>query len=225
MYHLNASLQAQLLHLPESGMGYQVLEILTDTNEHLKAIAYNAEPVLPDRPEQRSLLWEYALGRLSIGGHGREIREVHLLPRSAASGWAGLSVRESRAAYGSRPHRGPAKDAPNERTKAGEAFRRFCAFENDRRVTADRRLTPGTDATTYRDSELVRTGKEAVARYALPNPQPAVHRFTSTPVPELTIQYGIVEPANGQPGGGEEVIFADGTNPGSVVRRDMIPPG
>lgn len=225
MYHLSDALQAKLLHLPESGMGYQVLEIVTDTNERLKAIAFNAELVLPDRPEQRSLLREYWQGKLAIGGYGREIREVHLLPRSAAHGWMAFSARESRGAYGGRSYTGPAKDAPREKTKANEVFRRFSAFEHDRRIAADGSLTPGTYATTYRDSEQVRTGKEAVARYALPNPEPAVHRFTATPKDDLTIQYGIVEPANGQTGGGEEVLFADGTNPGSVVMRDMIPPG
>lgn len=226
MYRLNESLQTQLLGMPESGMGFQLVEMVTDTREYVRAIAYNAELVIPDGREHFALFQELRAGKLSAGGPGREVREiVCVLPRNLSMGWAGLSVRENRAAYGKRPYTGPAKDAPPELTKTGQFFRRFSAFANDRRITSDGRLTPGSYATTEEDSRLVRTGKEAVVRYALPNPDPAVHRFTIHPGTNRAIQYGVVEPANGQPGGGEEVIFVDGTNSGSVVHRDQIPPG
>ncbi len=52
-----------------------------------------------------------------------------------------------------------------------------------------------------------------------------MHRFTVMPNASTAIQYGVVEPAHGQPGGGVEVIFPAGTNAWSVIHRNQIPPG
>ena len=117
----------------------------------------------------------------------------------------------------------PAKDAPIEKTKEKEVFKRFTAYENDHRITSDGKLLPGTYATTEEDAKKAPTGKIAVARYALPNPKPASNVWTIEPWKDTLIQYGIVEPANDQPGGGVEVIFTKGTNPGTVTGRKKIP--
>jgi len=42
---------------------------------------------------------------------------------------------------------------------------------------------PGSYATTEADAKNVKTGKEAVARYALPNPDPASYVYTIKPKP------------------------------------------
>lgn len=119
---------------------------------------------------------------------------------------------------------GPAKDAPIVRTKPGDEFVRFSAFLNDRRINADKSLKPGTYATTAPDARNVLTGIAAVRRYALPNPDPAVHRFTLLPPQPADIQHGIVEPANNQPGGGVEVLFPNGTSAKTVIAHTTIPP-
>ena len=64
---------------------------------------------------------------------------------------------------------------------------------------------------------------EAVARYALPNPKPAVYVFTVKPLKDTPIQRGIVEPEFGQPGKGVEVLFCDGTAPKTVTGSCTIP--
>jgi len=224
MYRITDTQQRSLLEQPESGMGYQLVEIVTDANQTLRAIAYNAELVLPEGHDHRAMIHEYLTASLGNDRrHGYAVKEIRVLSRSVER--RSFMANEARAAYGQRTYTGPAKDARPEKTKANEIFRRFSAFANDRRITADKRLTPGTFATTYADSRLVSTGKEAVARYALPNSDPAVHRFTIFPESDLDIQYGMVEPANGQPGGGAEVIFPKGTNAYSVLGKDKIPPG
>src|SRR2546422_11373922 len=63
----------------------------------------------------------------------------------------------------------------------------------------------------------VKTGLEAVARYALPNRKPAIYVFTVKPLKDTPIQHGIVQPAFGQPGGGVEVLFCDGTARNTVA--------
>ena len=119
---------------------------------------------------------------------------------------------------------GPAKDSLVSATANGEVFKRFSAFQDDFRVTEGRGLTPGTFATTEEDARLhVRTGTEAVARYALQNKTPAKWRFTITPPERTNLQRGTVEPEFGEPGGGVEVIFVDGSPDGTVYDPDELP--
>jgi len=126
-----------------------------------------------------------------------------------------ISVKESAAEYGK--YTGGAADAPCEETKAGDAFRRFSAFPNDKRIKADGSVYPGTYATTAEDGDKVKTGLEAVERYALPNPMPASYRFAIQPDKDILIKKGIAQPAYGHCGGGAEVIFVEGTQPKTVT--------
>lgn len=136
-------------------------------------------------------------------------------PRSGASPSV---VRESAAS-------GPASDAPDEATAGEEEFKRFSAFAKDRRITPKQGLLPGTYATTAADAKHVATGSQAVARYALPNPMPAIYRFTIRPPAGTPVRRGTVMPAYGQPGGGVEIIFTKGSPDHTVtLPPDVIPP-
>ena len=117
-----------------------------------------------------------------------------------------------------------AEDAPVTLTIAGEIFKRFSAFANDRRITAGKGLTAGTFATTKEDADAyVKTGTDAVARYALPNPTPASNVFTINPPADKDLKRGTTQPANNQPGGGVEVIFVNGLPDGTVSGSIIIP--
>jgi hypothetical protein len=117
-----------------------------------------------------------------------------------------------------------AEDAPITLTASGEIFVRFCAYAADRRVTPGWGLKAGTFATTKGDADAnVRTGTDAVARYALPNSKPASNKFTITPAKDEELQRGTVQPANGQPGGGVEVIFVKGLPDRTVSGPVTIP--
>ena len=111
-----------------------------------------------------------------------------------------------------------AEAAPITLTDIGEIFKRFSAYANDRRVTAGKGLTPGTFATTKEDADAnIKTGTDAVARYALPNSKPASNVFTITPPKDTELKRGTAQPANNQPGGGVEVIFVNGSPDGTVT--------
>jgi hypothetical protein len=220
MLKLNLTLQCLLLNQPESGMGYQIVEAVTADYKTKRGIAYNAELLLFDeesrarlRADYRSLLSE---ARISTD----EIRSLRVVT-SAASTASAYVLHETSAHYERKSR--PAKDAPIDLTKEKEVFKRFTAYENDHRITSDGKLLPGTYATTEEDAKMAPTGKIAVARYALPNPKPASNVWTIEPRKDTLIQYGIVEPANDQPGGGVEVIFTKGTHPGTVTGREKIP--
>jgi hypothetical protein len=222
MFNLTETQQDYLLSQPESGMGYQLVDIVTDAKRKVAAVAYNAELVLAlDEPDHRAQFEAFAARGFSVKGYGFNVREIKVLARGSTPGRV-LSVHETRGAYGAKP--GPAKDAPVVLTEDGEVFKRFTAFENDRRILPDGSVVPGTYATTEEDARHVHTGREAVARYALPNPAPAVNVFTIVPSSATPIQGGIVEPANGQPGGGIEVIFTCGTTAKTASGPTKIPP-
>ena len=221
MHSLTESQQDYLLNQPESGMGYQFVDVVTEADGHLAAVAYNAELVLAtNEPDHQALLEAYAKRSSFHGAQGSGVREITVLSREA------YAARMS--AGGGAPgtpgvKAGLAKDAPMGATKSGEVFKRFTAFKTDRRLRLYGGYTPGTYATTEEDARNIRTGQEAVARSALPNPAPAVHVFTIAPSPDTKIQSGIVAAAHGQPGGGVEVIFTQGTTARTVSGPTRIP--
>lgn len=117
-----------------------------------------------------------------------------------------------------------AEDAPVTLTVTNEIFKRFSAYANDRRITPGRGLFPGTFATTKEDADAnIKTGTDAVSRYALPNTKPATNVFTISPPSDVDLKRGTAQPANGQPGGGAEVIFVNGLKDGTVTGPTTIP--
>lgn len=116
-----------------------------------------------------------------------------------------------------------AKDAPVTATSSNEVFKRFSAYIDDFRITDKKGLRSGTFATTAEDAENVKTGRDAVTRYALENKQSANKRFTIKPAENTSLQRGIAQPAYGEPGGGVEVIFVNGTGDNTVSGPDILP--
>jgi hypothetical protein len=191
-------------------MGYQFVEAVTMDGRVKRGTVYNAELLSLDELRNADRLWM----------QHKSVAEVLNSARSAAGEFRSINVVGIRAvAQFSRgaAKSGGASDAPRGKTNAGDAFYRFSAFENDRRVTASGALLPGTYATTKADGDQVKTGKEAVERYALPNDEPASYRFSIKPEGGTTIQSGTVQPAYGHAGGGVEVIFSDGTQDHTVT--------
>jgi hypothetical protein len=215
-----------LLEQPESGMGYQKVEIISRDGRRRRGTAFNAEYLVYageslDRlkaitePSRRLQM----LDRNELG-FGEEIVELKILSNSVPS--------ESRIREGdrdTRPSESGASGSVPEALQGKEQFKRFSAFENDRRVTAGGALLPGTYTTSAEDAKQVHSGRDAVRRYALPNPAPAVNVFTiDPPVPATILQRGVAQPAYGQPGGGVEVIFVNGSPDRTVMGPKKIRP-
>ena len=201
-----------LLSQPESGMGYQIAEVILFDNRKSQCVIYNADLlVYPHELEQirKHGSYNYLLEKASNSEN--EIRDFKVLKRS--------SFIKSAFTLGTKG----ADQSPVEYTKLDEIFKRFSAYEKDKRVTENWGLLPGTYATTEKDAENVRTGMDAVARYALPNPDPAKYVFTIEPLQNTEIQRGIVQPANNQPGGGVEIIFTKGSIENTVYPPYEIP--
>jgi hypothetical protein len=224
LVRLTSTQRDTLLGLLESGMGYQWLEFSERPGVLRQGIAFNAELILA--------------GEAGFTALSREVESLNLnkLASTTEAGWFGFRVVSPRGSQpAGRLHSlsvkeaastaGPASDAQPELTAEGERFVRFSAYVDDHRITSDGRLLPGSYATTLLDAQNVETGTQAVQRYALPNSDPAIFWFDIDPKERVTIKRGTAQPANDQPGGGEEVIFVTGTKPGTVRRppRELPP--
>lgn len=118
----------------------------------------------------------------------------------------------------------PADADTARKTSKPEVLKRFSAYRNDHRLTAGGGFQPGTYTTTAADALHAPTGSRAVERFALPNPAPAIYLFTIHLSAGWPVQRGTVQPANGQPGGGVEVILTAGSPNGTVTGPAVIPP-
>lgn len=219
---LDQSWTARLAKAPETGMGYQVLELrgLGIRSEHV--IVANAEDAIEGtsgrlavregvEPETRVRIRRLLTGPVTEASY-------RVLNRREA---VAVKARQAREEIGG----GPASDTPLTLSKPDERFLRYSAYPNDIRILADGSVRPGTYVTTHADGMMhVKTGADAVRRYALPNPDPAVHRYFLKPPRSIQVRRGTVQPAHGQPGGGVEVIFEVGSPAGTLEKQDEIPP-
>ncbi len=212
MYRLSQEQARSLVHQPESGMGYQVVDAATADNKIKRGVVYNAELLTLDEDRQRDQIFMLTKSASeAVRTADNAVGRIKSLTVVRDSRTTVLSRRDVKAAGG-------ASEAEVEKTKESERFYRFSAFEDDRRVTADNSLVPETYATTEDDGNKVRTGNEAVERYALPNDDPASYRFTVRPLKDTKLKKGVVQPANGHQGGGVEVIFTEGTTKNTVAK-------
>ena len=214
MYQLSFEETHSLLRQPESGMGYQVVDALTKDYRKKRGVIFNAELLALDE-EQHSdrvmLSKSYAQALSAARSTVDQFRSLSVVPDYRTTVF---SKRHAMVTDG-------ADVATEEETMDDEVYYRFSASENDRRITDDKRLLPGTYATTEEDGGKVETGKQAVERYALPNSDPASYRFTIEPKKGTQLKRGIVQPANGHQGGGVEVIFTEGTQKDTVAKPPM----
>ncbi len=218
MMRLEQPLVASLLTQAESGMGYQLVDVERTDGARMRGIAYNAELVLFEDEPRTQLRLHAHESLVKAAQASRDVIEsvrVRQEPTRPIS-----AVLEKPAERKAPPE---AKDAPVGSTEMEDVFKRFSAYAKDRRVRPDGCLLPGTYATTEADARNVRTGSEAVQRYALPNPAPASYVLTSQPDSKTPIQRGVVAAANGQPGGGVEVIFPNGTQANTTTGPATIP--
>ena len=111
-----------------------------------------------------------------------------------------------------------ADKAPITKTVEGEHFVRFSHYEDDLRIDWTKRcLLPGTYTTTYLDAKYCLDEEiDPRVRYALPNALEVKYTFCIKPFVNTLIKKGLVEPANGQPATGVEVIFVQGTQRNTV---------
>jgi hypothetical protein len=200
-------------------MGYQSVEVKTVSGIRM-ATVFNAELVLwadEIRPK-----WD-------IGGYETMVKEADAIETQLID-WMRVVPRKSDLRsdsavkrFAERNFGVPASEGSSKNSIQGEVFMRFTAYRNDKRITAANGLLPGTYATTEADSHHVKSGKEAVERYALPDPKPAIFRYRVDPEKNTVYREGVAQPAYGHAGGGVEVIFDDGASDKTVSGPAVLP--
>jgi len=209
---LEAKLINRLLEQPESGMGYQIVNVETRTQWLTKeAIVLNAELLLylDDTKEFQIFSTAKTFDEIKKSASvSTNIVDLKVKPRYKLEKFS--MVRETPFPYS-------AKSSPVELTEFGERFKRFTGFKNDLRINSDGSLKPGTYATTEEDARNVKIRTDAIKRYALPAGNTAQYVFTIKPLKDIEIKKGIVQSNFGQHGGGVEIFFVNGTSPKTVA--------
>lgn len=217
-------LKAQLRQLPEYGMGYQIGSVRLNTGSVESGVILNGTYFVPKAELVGLTSFSQLLDEMTLQANAKSsslsIQSATLTPRSEAS------LRRVRRIHNfstANEKIASAKDSEIALTIRNELFKRFSAYVADFRVTDKRGLVPNTYATTAEDALNVKTGMDAISRYALENKKSANNVFTIAPPEKTRLQRGIVEPAYGEPGGGVEVIFVDGTPDYTVTGPEQIP--
>lgn len=211
MRKLASSLTEKMIHMPETGMGYQIVTATYRDHSRRDAIVLNCsliEPIIGDAQQLiKALLNEDLQSFEKRASYAEDILDVNL--RNLPMMFKAVQFDETLSA----------QNASISHSRQDELFIRFSAFLNDRRITSDGGLLSGTFATTDQDAQFcVKKRIDPRARYALPNPNPVRYAFQIEPPAMTSLKRGIVQPANNQPGGGVEVIFINGSPAHSVTQ-------
>jgi hypothetical protein len=211
IYALKEHLGNELLSQPETGMGYQIIEAMRAGSYHKnRYVVLNSEVVV-------EMSGNYGVDIRNVVNEG--INKVKFeSPVITLSSVKVFSEKEFRNLLNEKMAFGSAAiENPKEEANGTEEFVRLSAFYDDKRIDRTNRcLRPGSYTTTKKDYLICKEGGyNPVERYALPNEEKIQWAFFIIPKKGDNLQRGIVQPANGKPGGGAEAYFEKGTSFGT----------
>ncbi len=216
LWMLSEDTSQVLLALPETGMGFQFVEGLSNSIR-MQLLVFNSEIAydvtdlqLSDEGSPATILLN---GTRLIQGM-RSAVEV-----DGTLGLSSITVAPPRVVGGGGPTAPPSGPASSVAPPSGlvtsyplpasRMFYRFSAYNPDKRVNpSNGDFAAGTYATTDSDHPLATSGFAAVGRYALPNVLSAFYRYQIEVPKGTNVTTGTVAPAFGQSGGGVEALFA-----------------
>jgi len=214
----------RFLSLPETGMGYQVIEAKRYGEISKKRyVVYNGELII----DIDNNFVNYK-NLITVKGFSVALNEAKKLPIETASislvskslvskmlllEKHTLSENKEKDKHRHQDGKG-AKDHPKESASGTEQFVRLSAYKNDRRIDFEKKkLKKGSYTTTHQDyKDCVDYRDDPIDRYALPNDDSIEWAFFIRPQKIDVLQRGIVQPAFGHEGGGIEAYFENGTS-------------
>ncbi len=128
-----------LLAQPESGMGYQTVEVEIPSGTR-RGTVYNADLLIwGEEPIAHLATSVYERSAGTAGDvEVRTIRSIRVVPREPDAS-SSPTMRRLVLTASSRP----ATDGEARGTASGDVFMRFTAYSNDRRITPEKGLLPG----------------------------------------------------------------------------------
>lgn len=224
MYGLTPDGINALITLPETGMGFQIVEgLIWGATKPL--LVFNSDRAV----DLSQLGLEMSDDPSAVLRNGLRIVELLksdvvetaiMSPAPRSFKLLNARIPIVRAALGV----GPTTALPSSLVKhvtlaTNRSFHRFSAYTPDRRIDP---LTGSFVAGTYAAPEsevpFVPTGFAAVGRFALPVNLPASNRFEIEAPSGTSVDFGTVAPAFGQAGGGVEAYFVN------AVTNAAVPP-
>lgn len=227
IWHLSAPAIDSLLALPETGMGFQLVEAdcwgkLTPFiifNSELAVDLSAVNLVIGDDP---SVILNNGLRIVDVLKGYKQTTisapEPHSFRLIGSRVDVASEIASSKGAWS--PQVAQSSSLVKRITLAeNRVFHRFSAFYPDKRInpkTGD--FAAGTYATPDSEVPFVPTGFAAVGRFALPNNLPASYHYMIEAPAGTTVAFGTVAPAFGQAGGGVEAY-----SPGAIVNQKVPP--
>lgn len=211
--------QTKFLSLPETGMGYQIIEAkLFRKTDRKSFVVYNSELVI-DLDSQfsefkRKIIKEgYSTILDKADKLPIETSSILLAPRSKITESRFLTESHIKD-FGRQSGGRGATENSKESADGKELFVRLSAYIKDNRIDfVNKKLRPGSYTTTKFDYLLcVRHNDDPIDRYALPNNEKVKWAFYIQPRINDILQRGIVQAAFGHYGGGVEAYFINGTS-------------
>jgi hypothetical protein len=227
MWNLNEAAITSLVELPETGMGFQLVEavvfgsttpLLVLNSEH----AIDLAEIGLELGDDPSVILRNGLRIIDAINSGT-VQTVFAAPQPHSFKLLSSRVsvpKISPSALGTVLMAAlPSSLVKHVSLSANRVFHRFSAFNPDRRVDSiTGNFLPGTYAVPESEVPFVPTGFTAVGRFALPNNLPASHHYEIEAPAGAAVDFGTVAPAFGQAGGGVEAYFKN------AVTNARVPP-
>ena len=227
MWNLNEGAIRSLVDLPETGMGFQLVEavVLGMTKPLLVLNAERAIDIAEiglEFGDDPSVILRNGLRIIDTMNSGI-VQTMFAAPQPHSFKLLGsrISVPQiaNPAAGGVLMVALPSSLVKHVSLPVNRVFHRFSAFNPDRRVDpTSGSLLPGTYVAPESEIPFVPTGFTAVGRFALPNNLPASHHYVIEAPAGTSVDFGTVAPAFGQAGGGVEAYFKN------AVTNAQVPP-
>lgn len=204
----------ELLRLPESGMGFQLIEAkINDYGFLNKYLVLNSQFVIEDTSQIFLEIKSFFQSgyRAMSAAPVVEFKNIKLIENLSNS-----KIKSHLMSSGT-----GAIHQPIIHANGIELFTRLSAFEDDKRIDIiNKKLLPGSFTTTNDDYLYCkRNNIDPIERYALPNNEEIKWAFLIQPKNTDMLQRGIVEPAYNHSGGGVEAYFANGTSNYSLIGK------
>lgn len=212
---LRTSQVQDLLRLPESGMGYQLIEAETGFyGTRNKYLVLNSQMIIDDTPQilnEVKSVFKGGYRTMLFSASEVELKNIRLVENLSNYRVKAFSSSKQTGAI----HQSIVF------ANGTEVFTRLSAYEDDFRVdTVNKKLVPGSFSTTFDDYQYCKNNNiNPVERYALPNDEEIKWAFHIRPLKTDSLQRGIVEPANNQNGGGVEAYFEKGTSNNTILEK------
>jgi hypothetical protein len=220
IYKLTLATSNLLLDKPETGMGYQIVEAFHSKGYlHERFVVYNGEIAINDDADYN----KYKIEMKDLG-YQETYKRADFIVLSDVSIIKSKEIKEIRSVsqdkitkFGRHQGGTAAIDNPKKNANGSDWYTRISHYENDKRINFEKNyLRPGSFTTLLRDYVIcVQLNDDPIDRYALPSNDKIDWAFFIKPLDSDTVQEGIVQPAFGHDGGGEEAFFNEGTSPGT----------